>query len=165
MLVLKENVSQVTPTLHTTSKHAGRTYHTQNSLAGWQKCSCFSVTQDGHRWPPQRTAAPSPLTTGAATSAGSHRGSCHCSCGCRETKPTRVLCCESCTEGRLGGSQPFHVKHILPAPPPAQVEGRERTQGCPPGTKDVTDMTHVNSISSPHRETPSCAAVTLCSTL
>lgn len=116
MLVLKENVSQVTPTLHTTSKHAGRTYHTQNSLAGWQKCSCFSVTQDGHRWPPQRTAAPSPLTTGAATSAGSHRGSCHCSCGCRETKPTRVLCCESCTEGRLGGSQPFQVKHIPPAP-------------------------------------------------
>lgn len=116
MLVLKENVSQVTPTLHTTSKHAGRTYHTQNSLAGWQKCSCFSVTQDGHRWPPQRTAAPSPLTTGAATSAGSHRGSCHCSCGCRETKPTRVLCCEFCTEGRLGGSQPFHVKHIPPAP-------------------------------------------------
>lgn len=123
MLVVKENVSQVSSALHTTSKHTGKTYHTQNFLAGRQKCSCSSVTQDGRRWPPRRIAAPSPLTTGATTSAGSRRGSCRCLCGCRGTKPTRA-CCDSCVERRLQSSQPFHVGHI-PSLPSAWVEGKK----------------------------------------
>lgn len=163
MLVVKDNVSQVSPPLHTTSKHRGKTYHTQNFLAGWQKCSCFSVTQDGRRWPPQTIAALSQLTTGATISAGSRRGSCRCLCGYRETKPTRP-CCESCTQRRLESSQPFHVRHIPPSPPAAWVEGKKRLQGCHWGTSDVKHITHLNSISSPHRATHSCTAVTLLST-
>lgn len=153
----------VLPFMQPTSKHTGKTYHTQNFLAGWQKCSCFLVTQDGRRWPPQRIAALSQLTTGATISAGNRRGSCRCLCGCRETKPTQA-CCESRMERRLESSQLFHVRHIPPSPP-AWVEVKKGLQACPRGTNDLKYITHLNSISSPHRATRSCTPVTLPSTL
>lgn len=114
MLVVKENVSQVSSALRTTSKHTSKTYHTQNFLAGQQKCFCSSATRDGRRWPPRRTAALSPPTTGAAISAGSHRGSCRCWCGCRETNPTQLAVSSARREG-CKAHGPFMLVTFLPS--------------------------------------------------
>lgn len=159
MLVVKENVSQVSPALHTTSKHTGKTYHTQNFLAAQQKCSCSLATRDGRRWPPQRLAALSQLTTGATISAGNRRGSCRCRYGCRETKPIQA-CCDSCTERRLESSQPFQVIHI-----PSSQHGRKESRTAGLSSRHKTNgakyVTRLNSISSPHRATYSCTPVIL----
>lgn len=54
---------------------------------------------------------------------------------------------------------------IFLPPTPAWVEGKKGLQGCSQGTNDVKYVTHLNSVSSPHRATHSCTAVTLPSTL
>lgn len=59
---------------------------------------------------------------------------------------------------------PFMLDTFLP-PPPAWVEGKKGLQACPRGTNDLKYITHLNSISSPHRATRSCTPVTLPSTL